>query len=166
MGAVGTSFTLECLILKHGGRVDTWSAGTSSSSWLDSIEARDRLNESMLDSQVIVILRQPIATSMPLTATPLHQVDMNGNLVRSWDNFIEGPIRGIVTWDGTVLFGTEDGVARYNYSSNTWLSEWTENNGLPNNVEDAVYSMEVIGDDLWFQPCQPVAGIAIRNFCS
>ena len=152
MGAVGD--------IIHFGMSDTqtwWEGGYmvrwnhSSSSWLDSIEASgqvERVNARFAGDC------DPTPTNCHLYAaygdTPLHQVDMNGNLVRSWDNsLIEGPIRGIVTWDGTVLFGTEDGVARYNYSSNTWLSEWTENSGLPNNVEDAVYSMEVIGDDLW-----------------
>ena len=86
----------------------------SSSSWLDSIEASgqvERVNARFAGDC------EPTPTNCHLYAaygdTPLHQVDMNGNLVRSWDNSaIEGPIRGIVTWDGAVLFGTEDGVAR------------------------------------------------------
>ncbi|MEE2758889.1 MAG: hypothetical protein VYA86_02795 [Candidatus Thermoplasmatota archaeon] len=152
MGAVGD--------IVHFGMSDTqtwWEGGYmvrwnhSSSSWLDSIEASgqvERVNAQFAGDC------EPSPTNCHLYAaygnTPLHQVDMNGNLVRSWDDsVIEGPIRGIVTWEGAVLFGTEDGVARYNYSSNTWLSEWTSNNGLPNNVQDAVYSMEVLGDDLW-----------------
>ena len=152
MGAVGD--------IIHFGMSDTqqwWESGHmvrwnhTSSSWMDSIEANgqvERVNAQFAGDC------DPTPTNCHLYAaygeTPLHQVDMNGNLVQSWDSTaLEGPIRGIVTWDGAVLFGTEDGIARYNYSSNTWLSEWTENNGLPNNVEDAVFSMNVIGDDLW-----------------
>ena len=144
----------------HFGISDTqqwWESGHmvrwnhSSGSWMDSIEASgqvERVNAQFAGDC------NPTPTNCHLYAaygnTPIHQVDMNGNLVRSWDSTVlEGPIRGIVTWDGAVLFGTEDGVARYNYTSNSWLSEWTENNGLPNNVEDSVYSMEVIGNDLW-----------------
>ncbi|MEE2758733.1 MAG: hypothetical protein VYA86_02000 [Candidatus Thermoplasmatota archaeon] len=123
----------------------------TSNSWMDGIESEgqvERVNAQFAGDC------HPTPTNCHLYAaygnTPLHQVDMNGNLVRSWDDsVIEGPIRGIVTWNGEVLFGTEDGVFRYNYSTNTWLTEWTENNGLPNNVQDAVFSMEVIGDDLW-----------------
>jgi len=152
MGAVGD--------IIHFGMSDTqqwWEGGYmvrwnhTSSSWMDSIEANgqvERVNAQFAGDC------DPTPTNCHLYAaygdTPLHQVDMNGNLVRSWDTAVlEGPIRGIVTWDGAVLFGTEDGVARYNYSSNTWLSDWTENSGLPNNVEDPVFSMKVIGDDLW-----------------
>jgi len=152
MGAVGDVI--------HFGMSDTqqwWESGYmvrwnhTSSSWMDSIEANgqvERVNAQFAGDC------DPTPTNCHLYAaygdTPLHQVDMNGNLVRSWDTgVLEGPIRGIVTWDGAVLFGTEDGIARYNYSSNTWLSDWTENNGLPNNVEDSVFSMKVIGDDLW-----------------
>ena len=118
---------------------------------MDSIEANgqvERVNAQFAGDC------NPTPTNCHLYAaygnTPVHQIDMSGNLVRSWDDSVlEGPIRGIVTWDGAVLFGTEDGIARYNYTSTSWLSEWTENNGLPNNVEDAVFSMDVIGDDLW-----------------
>ena len=123
----------------------------SSDSWMDSLEGSgqvERVNAQFAGDC------HPTPTNCHLYAaygdTPIHQVDMSGNLVRSWDStVIEGPIRGIVTWDGAVLFGTEDGIARYNYSSNSWLSDWTENNGLPNNVEEAVYAMKIIGDDLW-----------------
>ena len=152
MGAVGD-------IIHFGISPTNWWQGDghmvrwnhTSGAWMDSIEAKgqvERVNAQFAGDC------NPTPTNCHLYAaygnTPLHQVDMNGNLVRSWDDSVlEGPIRGIATWDGTVLFGTEDGISRYNYSSNTWLSEWTSNNGLPNNVEDAVYSMETIGDDLW-----------------
>ncbi|MDE0708568.1 MAG: hypothetical protein OSB33_06430, partial [Candidatus Poseidoniales archaeon] len=152
MGAVGD--------IIHFGISDTqnwWESGHmvrwnhTSDSWMNSIEASgqvERVNAQFAGDC------DPTPTNCHLYAaygnTPLHQIDMNGNLVRSWDDSVlEGPIRGIVTWDGAVLFGTEDGIARYNYTNNSWLSEWTENNGLPNNVEEAVYSMDVIGDDLW-----------------
>ncbi len=152
MGAVGD--------IIHFGISDTqqwWESGYmvrwnhTSDSWMDSIEANgqvERVNAQFAGDC------NPTPTNCHLYAaygnTPLHQIDMNGNLVRSWDDSVlEGPIRGIVTWDGAVLFGTEDGIARYNYTNNSWMSGWTENNGLPNNVEEAVYSMDVIGDDLW-----------------
>ena len=152
MGAVGD--------IIHFGISDTqqwWESGHlvrwnhSSGSWMDSIEASgqvERVNAQFAGDC------DPTPTNCHLYAaygdTPLHQIDMSGNLVNSWDTTVlEGPIRGIVTWGDTVLFGTEDGIARYNYTNNSWLSDWTENNGLPNNVEEAVYSMSVIGDDLW-----------------
>ncbi len=124
---------------------------TTTEQWLQSVAS---------DGQVLRVNAQyagecyPIPTNCHLYAsygdTPLHKVDMNGNLVASWNSsVIEGPIRGIETWGNTVLFATEDGVARYDFINNTWLSTWSENNGLPNNVEDAVFSMEVVGNDLW-----------------
>jgi len=152
MGAVGN-------IVHFGMSPTQWWQGEghmvrwdhTNDTWMDSFEADgqvERVNAKFAGDC------EPAPTNCHLYAaygnTPLHQVDMNGTLVQSWDSSdIEGPIRGIVTWEGAVLFGTEDGVARYDYNNNTWLSTWEENNGLPNNVEEAVYSMEIIGDDLW-----------------
>ena len=34
-------------------------------------------------------------------------------------------------------------------SNETFENAWTENDGLPNNIEDEFYSMEIVGDDLW-----------------
>ena len=81
---------------------------------------------------------------------PLRMIDMNGSLERSWDaTDISGPIRGIVTWDGAVLFGTESGIMRYDWRNDTWLTTWDETSGLPNNVEEGIYAMETIDGDLW-----------------
>ena len=131
------------------GHMAMWD--TSTEQWLQSVAS---------DGQVFRVNAQfagacnPTPTNCHLYAsygdTPLHKVDMAGNLVTSWNSsVVEGPIRGIETWGNVVLFATEDGIARYDYVNDTWLSTWTENNGLPNNVEDAVYSMEIVDNDLW-----------------
>ncbi len=73
----------------------------------------------------------------------------SGSLVNSWDGTVfDFPIRGIVEYDGATLFATEDGVARYNESSNSWLSTWTEGSGLPNNAGDRFYDIWTDGTDL------------------
>ena len=71
----------------------------------------------------------------------------NGTKVGEWDSF-EFPIREIVEYDGEVLFATEDGVARYDESSNQWLSTWTPGSGLPNSADDIVYELWTNGTDL------------------
>ena len=72
----------------------------------------------------------------------------NGTLIASWDN-MTGPLRGIVEWQDIVYLASNDGVVRYNRTSGEWLATWTEGNGLPNNSEESITAMEVIGDDLW-----------------
>ena len=71
----------------------------------------------------------------------------NGTKLGEWDD-LEFPIREIVEFDGETLFATEDGVARYDESSEQWLSEWTPGNGLPNSADDTVYELWTNGTDL------------------
>ena len=71
----------------------------------------------------------------------------NGTKMGEWDGF-EFPIREIVEFDGETLFATEDGVARFDESSEQWLSTWTAGSGLPNSADDTVYEMWTNGTDL------------------
>lgn len=70
-----------------------------------------------------------------------------GALINSWEN-LGLPIRGIVEFDGKVLFASEDGVLRYDESTNLWLTPWTAGNGLPNNAGDRFYELWTDGNDL------------------
>ena len=124
----------------------------SSSSWLDSVASDGQVNR--VNARFAGDCAPVVTSDCHLYAaygdTPLHQVSMSGNLVQSWDDtVIEGPIRGIDTWGDTVLFATESGIERYDFRNDTWLSTWTEGSGLPQNTENGIYAMEVIGDDLW-----------------
>ena len=76
--------------------------------------------------------------------------DASGNFVGSWDSDdgLDFPIREIVEYNGEVLFATEDGVARYDRSTNSWLSTWQENNGLPGNSGSEFYELWTNGIDL------------------
>ena len=71
----------------------------------------------------------------------------NGTKLGEWDD-LEFPIREIVEFDGETLFATEDGVARFDESSQQWLSDWTPGNGLPNSADDVVYELWTNGTDL------------------
>ena len=71
----------------------------------------------------------------------------NGTKLGEWDD-LEFPIREIVEFDGETLFATEDGVARFDESSEQWLSDWTAGNGLPNSADDIVYELWTNGTDL------------------
>ena len=71
----------------------------------------------------------------------------NGSKIGEWDNF-EFPIREILEFDGEILFATEDGVARFDESSSSWLSTWTAGSGLPNSADDIVYELWTNGTDL------------------
>ena len=71
----------------------------------------------------------------------------NGSKIGEWDN-LDFPIREIIEFDGEILFATEDGVARYDESSNQWLSTWTPGNGLPSSGDDVVYELWTNGTDL------------------
>ena len=71
----------------------------------------------------------------------------NGTKLGEWDD-LEFPIREIIEYDGETLFATEDGVARFDESSEQWLSEWTAGNGLPNSADDVVYELWTNGTDL------------------
>ena len=83
--------------------------------------------------------------------------DSSKTLVNSWTNF-EFPIRGIVEYDGETLFATEDGIARYNETTNTWNTMWEAGNGLPNNAGDRFYELWTDGTNL------VVGGADISNF--
>ena len=69
-------------------------------------------------------------------------------LLGSWDN-VPGPIRGIESLGNTYLFGSMDGILRWDANNSTFLTPWTPGAGLPSNVAGRVYSMRVIGEDLW-----------------
>ena len=71
----------------------------------------------------------------------------NGTKLGEWDD-LEFPIREIVEFDGETLFATEDGVARFDESSEQWLTIWTAGNGLPNSADDIVYELWTNGTDL------------------
>ena len=71
----------------------------------------------------------------------------NGSKIGEWDSF-EFPIREIIEFDGEILFATEDGVARFDESSSSWLSTWTAGSGLPNSADDIVYELWTNGTDL------------------
>ena len=76
--------------------------------------------------------------------------DSSMNFVDSWnsDDGLDFPIREIVEYNGEVLFATEDGVARYDRTTNSWLSTWEENNGLPGNSGSEFYELWTNGVDL------------------
>ena len=59
------------------------------------------------------------------------------------------PVRGIVEWDNQVLFATEEGIERWDMSSNSWDSAWVPGSGLPNNAEDEVDEIYTDGTYLW-----------------
>ncbi len=69
-------------------------------------------------------------------------------LLDSWDD-IPGPIRGIESFGDTYLFGSMDGILRWDSNNSSFLTPWTPGSGMPSNVADRVYSMRVVGDDLW-----------------
>ena len=71
----------------------------------------------------------------------------NGTLISSWDNY-ELPVRGIVEYDGHVLFAAEDGIHRYNETSNQWAAKWTAGNGLPTNAGTIFYELWTDGSSL------------------
>ncbi|MBT4066193.1 MAG: hypothetical protein HOE76_03140 [Euryarchaeota archaeon] len=71
----------------------------------------------------------------------------NGSKLGEWDS-LEFPIREIVEFNGEILFATEDGVARYDENTSSWLTTWTPGSGLPNSADDAVYELWTNGTDL------------------
>jgi len=82
--------------------------------------------------------------------TKLELYSSNGTFIGSWngDDGLNFPIREIIEFNGEVLFATEDGVARYNESSDSWLSTWEEGSGLPNNSGQEIYELWTNGIDL------------------
>ena len=77
----------------------------------------------------------------------LEAYDSTGTKIGEWDN-LDFPIREIIEFDGETLFATEDGVARFDESTNQWLSTWTAGSGLPNSADDIVYELWTNGTDL------------------
>ena len=71
----------------------------------------------------------------------------NGTKLGEWDD-LEFPVREIVEFDGATLFATEEGVERFDESTEQWLSAWTQGNGLPNSADDIVYELWTNGTDL------------------
>jgi hypothetical protein len=79
----------------------------------------------------------------------LELIAPNGTTIGTWDSDdFEFPIREIVEFNGEVLFATEDGIARYNESSNQWLTTWEEGSGLPTNAGSNIYELWTNGTDL------------------
>ena len=72
----------------------------------------------------------------------------NMTLLNEWTD-IDGPIRGMVEYDGEYMFASMAGLLRWNPANETWLTPWTHNNGLPSDSEDEIYSLTVAGNDLW-----------------
>ena len=72
----------------------------------------------------------------------------NMTLLDEWID-IDGPIRGMVEWNGTYLFASMNGVLRWDPVNQTWLDSWVEGNGLPSGISNQLYTMEVIGNNLW-----------------
>jgi hypothetical protein len=79
----------------------------------------------------------------------LELIAPNGTTIGTWDdNDFNFPIREIIEYNGEVLFATEDGVARYNETTNQWLTMWEEGNGLPNNAGSRIYELWTDGTHL------------------
>ena len=72
----------------------------------------------------------------------------NMTLLDEWTD-TPGPIRGILEYQGEYLFASMDGILRWNPNNETWLNPWTVNDGLPSDAEDELYTMIIVGDDLW-----------------
>ena len=69
-------------------------------------------------------------------------------LLDEWSDF-PGPVRGMEEFQGEYLFATMEGIYRWNPNNETFETSWTENDGLPNDIEEGFFSMEIVGDDLW-----------------
>ena len=69
-------------------------------------------------------------------------------LLDEWTD-IPGPIRGIVEYQDDYLFASMDGILRWEPDNETWLDPWVVNDGLPSDANDELYTMIVVGDDLW-----------------
>ena len=81
------------------------------------------------------------------------ELDSGGNLLNSWPDSLDGPIREIVEYNGEILFATQAGIARYDPLTETWLDTWTiDNEGLhpSSNNDEEIVEMYVDGTDLWY----------------
>ncbi len=72
----------------------------------------------------------------------------NMTLLDEWTD-IDGPIRGMVEWNGTYLFASMNGILRWNPANESWLDSWVVGNGLPSGTSNELYTMEVFSNDLW-----------------
>ena len=72
----------------------------------------------------------------------------NMTLLDEWTD-IEGPIRGMVEWNGTYLFASMNGILRWDPVNEVWLDSWVEGDGLPSGTSEELYTMEVVGNNLW-----------------
>jgi len=80
----------------------------------------------------------------------LRRYDSSGQITGEWDDtVIDFPVREILEYDGELLFGTQDGIARYNETNGQWLSTWTPGSGMPSSSEEIVMDLYVEGSDLW-----------------
>jgi len=83
-------------------------------------------------------------------ADSLIRYDSTGAMTGEWDSSsLDLPIRAIVEYDGELLFGTSDGIARYDETNGQWLSTWTPGSGMDSSLEDTVYGLFSDGSDLW-----------------
>ena len=132
------------------GAVVRWNV--SNGSWADTLESTGEIER---------VNAQYLGDCFPLDPTDcelwvaygenyLRRFNANNmTLLGSWDD-VEGRIRGMVEWDGNYLFASLNGILRFDPTNNTWLTSWTPNNGgMPSSGDEDVYSMKVIGDDLW-----------------
>ena len=80
------------------------------------------------------------------------ELDSGGNMINSWPDSLDGPIREIVEYNGEILFATQSGIARYDPVSELWLETWTKNNdGLhPNSNDDEILELFIEGNNLWY----------------
>ena len=69
-------------------------------------------------------------------------------LIDEWTD-IDGPIRGMVEYQGEYLFASMEGILRWSPNNETWLDSWVVNDGLPSDANDELYTMITVGDDLW-----------------
>ena len=109
-------------ILRYNLTNESWEAP-----W-ESIESYDRVVSAYIDSHIYAAYDEMV-----------RQIDGNGNVVNEWNGLLNGPIRDIIEFNGEVLFATEDGIARYALSNDTWLTTWNvSNGGLHASVDDEI----------------------------
>lgn len=149
MGIVGD--TLMISVASNGGFPDYYDGRGGIAQWdiLNDDWAADILPSGQVDR---VTAYQTSSGEMWISwgESKLDTFAQNGTLIGSWnsDDGLEFPIREIIEFDGYILFATEDGIARYDPSSGSWLSTWQEGNGLPNNAGSEIYELWTDGSNL------------------
>ena len=124
------------------GGIAQWD--TSSNAWAPNIELTPSINDV-----------ESIKTSqgeywVAWGEEKVVRYDNSGVVITEFpSNTMALPVRGIVEWDNQVLFATEEGIERWDMSSNSWDSAWEPGNGLPNNAEDEVDEIYTDGTYLW-----------------